>query len=256
MEIKHEFTKKINSNKTLNLNEKSILNEILSYTQSGKLFYATDKALAEEWGLSVPTIQRIFLVLKHFGLVRSDVQRKPHLQDGMSWYNKRYITVNRDALKKFLETEGVLEKPKKNNTGKITPQPEKKITIETNQPIIFDCPDNGGDTITDEMFFENISTPSYATDGPKSNELEHFLRDEPKRLDEMVSLYTFLPSLGLAVPDVMIFIEDKDTSTMAIKDVIAQINKYLSQHDNRNYAGPTLPENIHERINNLLQIVA
>lgn len=164
MNTKFEFTKKINSNKNLNSLDKTILNEIISFVQSGKLFYASDKALAEEWGKSVPTIQRTISTLKHFGLICSDVERKPHIQDGVSWYNKRYITVNYDALQKFLETEGVLEKPKKNKIPRLEEKQTQRITIETKEPIIFDYPENeGGDLYPDELFYGHVSIDNSTT---------------------------------------------------------------------------------------------
>lgn len=194
MNTKFEFTKKINSNKNLNSLDKTILNEIISFVQSGKLFYASDKALAEEWGKSVPTIQRTISTLKHFGLICSDVQRKPHIQDGVSWYNKRYITVNYDALQKFLETEGVLEKPKKNKGQRLEEKQTQRTTIETKELIIFDYPDNGGDTITDEMFFNNISStsPSQITQTEEktpSYQDKYDMIEKVKRIDSSSELY-------------------------------------------------------------------
>jgi hypothetical protein len=102
---KFQFTEKINSNTKLKFPHKALINQILSFQENEQIFHATNKYLSTVWGVEEKTIKRIIADLKAFNLLDVELDRKKHSNGAGEWYNKRYIKVNTENLKLFLDNK-------------------------------------------------------------------------------------------------------------------------------------------------------
>lgn len=130
-----ELNEKINQQKELTIQTRSILNQLLSYTLNNTSFYGTNQYLSDYWGFSLRTVNNVMKDLKNLGLIQSSTIRKKHTKGGKTWYNKRYIKVDVDTLIQYLDNVKVtqIEQPKE---VEIIPT-ETNNTIITNEPIDF-----------------------------------------------------------------------------------------------------------------------
>lgn len=118
---KFQFTEQINANTKLSFAHKALLNQILSFQMNNQIFHGTDEWLGKTWGVSTRTIKRQISDLKGFNLITVELERKKHTNGEGNWYNKRYITINLDALSDFLNIDNQVEtKPKQIEVPKET----------------------------------------------------------------------------------------------------------------------------------------
>jgi len=145
-----QITNQVNQNKNLNWAEKAILNQIIGFNLNDQDFIATNKWLADYWGVDISTIKRILASLAALGYIQTTVIKKKHTTGDKQWYNKRYITANIDNMTK--NEVAIVPSDNLEPESTVTETISKK-TIETTEPIVFDYPENeDGDLISDEFF--------------------------------------------------------------------------------------------------------
>ncbi|RZJ33218.1 MAG: hypothetical protein EOO51_14580 [Flavobacterium sp.] len=145
MKTDYQLSAAILANTTLTLPDSVILNDIIGIVNaSEKPFIGTDTYLSKKFGISTPTVERAIKHLKSLNILEADTNRRKHIEGDKEWYNKRYITVNFEALRSVIA--GELPAPITEHFA--APQVEVPTSIETTALVEVAQPDPAIETTT------------------------------------------------------------------------------------------------------------
>jgi len=120
---------KLLSVKSLPIQDKCILSQIISFQKNGS-FYMKNTTLSETFGLSVRTIENIMARIKKLPFIRCENSKKPKAED--KWHNNRTITIDMNMYEQWIKKHSEHHQPSK----KPEPKPADQQLVPPTEEVL------------------------------------------------------------------------------------------------------------------------
>lgn len=242
-----EISDRVNQNRTLTLQQKVILNQILSYQLNGNTFFASNEYLMEYWGVCLATIKNTLQFLNEQKIIQRSRQRKNI--NGV-WLNKRTITVNLDELVLFLGGNKIIIEPIEEKFGDEVTVPiepevqEEKVstTIMTKEPIDFAKNIERQFPQEENEHTRNMAEAEKAKQTPKVEEYQKPLvkPNNTYKNSEMIDVVQVCHEIGLDAKAASFIAHDLNTTKVIMGDFVMNLMKLKKEQQYNDYTGPKI----------------